>query len=311
MNDKNYYVILGIDRSASDEEIRIAVREQRRRWTKLQGHPNLERRYEAELQVRVISEIEATLTDPGKRAAFDAALPPVASSAPPVRRDSADPAPHERLDLPPVPKANWLSLAEIACASGRWGDAHEAATNATAQDPAQREGWYIRALTSLQLGDQQAARVEADQLLSLEPATAEHWAVIAEVQAGEQRWEDAADAYRRAGQLDSSNFLHAAGEADMYSALGRSDLALPILERITAANPRSVELQNQLAATLLDDTVEQWTQDGEDRFLFTEDQRRHTRKVIKRIRRMPIDNSETQVRLNQVAVWFDQGGTSE
>lgn len=44
MSDRNYYAILGIPRSASDEEIRIAVREQRRRWTKLQGHPNLERR---------------------------------------------------------------------------------------------------------------------------------------------------------------------------------------------------------------------------------------------------------------------------
>lgn len=310
MSDKNYYVILGIDRSASDEEIRIAVREQRRRWTKLQGHPNLERRYEAELQVRAISEIEATLTDPGKRAAFDATLPPLVSSAPLVYQDRVDPVPREQLDVPPVPDVDWLSLAEIACASGRWREAHDAAAHATTKNPAQRQGWYIRVLTSLQLTEQQAARPEAEQLLRLGPTTAEQWAVIADAQAGDQRWEDAADAYRRAAQLDGSNPLHAAGEADMYSALGRPDLALPILERIVAANPRMAELQDQLAATLLDDAVGRWTQEGDDRFLTTEEQRRHTGNVIKRVRRLRIGDAETQERLDRVLYWFDQGGTA-
>jgi hypothetical protein len=44
VSDKDYYTILGIGRSASNEEIHIAVRGQRRRWTKLQGHPSLKRR---------------------------------------------------------------------------------------------------------------------------------------------------------------------------------------------------------------------------------------------------------------------------
>lgn len=310
MSGKNYYAILDIDRSASDEEIRIAVREQGRRWTKLQGHPNLERRYEAELQVRAISQIDATLTDPGKRAAFDATLPPLVSSAPPVHQNRVNPAPREQLDIPPVPDADWLSLAEIACASGRWSDAHDAAVHATTRDPAQRQGWYIMVLTSLQLTEQQAARLEAEQLLRLGPTTAEHFAVIADAQAGDQRWQDAADAYRRAAQLDGSNPLHAAGQADMYSALGRLDLALPILERIVAANPRMAELQDQLAATLLDDAVGRWTQEDEDRFLTTEEQRRHTRNVIKRVRRLRIGAAETQERLGQLSSWFNQGGTA-
>lgn len=309
MSDRNYYATLGIDRSASDDEIRVAVREQRRRWTKLQGHPNLERRYEAELQVRAISEIEATLTDPGKRAAFDATLSPLLS-APRIHQDRVDPVPQEQLDVPSVPDADWLSLAEIACASGRWREAHDAAEHATTIDPAERQGWYIRVLTSLQLAEQQDARLEAEQLLRLGPATAEHWAVIADAQAGDQRWEDAADAYRRAAQLDGSNPLHAAGEADMHSALGRPDFALAILERIVAANPRMTELQDQLAATLLDDVVERWTQEGDDRFLTTEEQTRHTGKVIKRVRRLRIGNTETQERLDQVSYWFDQGGTA-
>ena len=310
MSDKNYYAILGIDRSASDEEIRIAVREQRRRWTKLQGHPNLERRYEAELQVRAISETEATLTDPGKRAAFDAILHPIVSSAPPIDQERVDPAPRERHDAPPVPDADWLSLAEMACASGRWREAHDAAAHATTIDPAQRQGWYIRVLTSLQLTEQQAARLEAGQLLRLGPTTAEHWAVIAGAQAGDQRWQDAADAYRRAAQLDGSNPLHAAGEAEMYSALGRPDLALPILERIVAAYPRMAKLQDQLATTLLDDAVGRWIQEGDDRFLTTEEQRRHTANVIKRVRRLRISVTETKERLDQVSFWFDQGGTA-
>jgi predicted Zn-dependent protease len=309
VSDRNYYAILGIPRSASDEEIRIAVREQRRRWTKLQGHPNLERRYEAELQVRTISEIEATLTDPGKRAAFDATLPPLVS-APPVHQDRVDPVRRGRLDKPPVPDSDWLSLAAIACASGRWREAHDAAEHATTGDPAELQGWYIRAMTSLQLGEQQAAHVEVEQLLNLGPASADHWAVIADAQAGDQRWEDAAASYRRAATLDSSNPLHAAGEADMHSALGRLDLALPILERVVAENPRVPELQDQLAATLLDDTVSRWDQEGDDRFLVTGEQRQQTGNVIKRVRRLRIVEAETQARLDQVSFWFEQGGTT-
>ena len=134
--------------------------------------------------------------------------------------------------------------------------------------------------------------------------------MIADAQASDQRWEDAADAYRRAAQLDGSNPLHAAGEADMHSALGRPDLALPILERIVAKNPRMAELQYQLAATLLDEAVGRWTQVDDDRFLTTEEQRRHTGNVIKRVRRLRIGAPETQERLEQVSSWFNQGGTA-
>lgn len=96
----------------------------------------------------------------------------------------------------------------------------------------------------------------------------------------------------------------------MHSALGRLDLALPILERVVAENPRVPELQDQLAATLLDDTVARWDQEGDDSFLVTGEQRQHTGNVIKRVRRLRIVEAETQARLDQVSFWFEQGGTT-
>jgi hypothetical protein len=85
-----HYSALEIEQSASDEQVRTAVRQQRRRWMQLQGHPKLETRQEAELRVREVSEAEAVLTDPARRKAFDLTLRPVPQ---PVAQPSPSPRP--------------------------------------------------------------------------------------------------------------------------------------------------------------------------------------------------------------------------
>ena len=72
-----HYSALEKEQSASDEQIRAAVRQQRRRWMQLQGHPKLETRQEAERRVREVSEAEAVLTDTTRRRAYDLTLTPV------------------------------------------------------------------------------------------------------------------------------------------------------------------------------------------------------------------------------------------
>lgn len=86
-----HYSALEIEQSASDEQIRAAVRQQRRRWMQLQGHPKLETRQEAERRVREVSEAEAVLTDPTRRRAYDLTLTPVPQ--PIESREWIDPVP--------------------------------------------------------------------------------------------------------------------------------------------------------------------------------------------------------------------------
>lgn len=96
-----HYSALEIEQSASDEQVRAAVRQQRRRWMQLQGHPKLETRQEAELRVREVSEAEAVLTDPARRQEYDLTLRPVPQ--PVVQPTSSPRPPTSDPWSPPVP----------------------------------------------------------------------------------------------------------------------------------------------------------------------------------------------------------------
>ena len=68
MADKDYYAILGVDKNASDEEIKKAYRKMAKKW-----HPdaNPNNRKEAEEKFKEVGEAYATLSDPQKRRMYD------------------------------------------------------------------------------------------------------------------------------------------------------------------------------------------------------------------------------------------------
>ena len=65
---KDYYEILGVDKNASDEEIKKAYRKMAKKW-----HPdaNPDNRKEAEEKFKEVGEAYATLSDPQKRKMYD------------------------------------------------------------------------------------------------------------------------------------------------------------------------------------------------------------------------------------------------
>ena len=68
MADKDYYAILGVDKNATDEEIKKAYRKMAKKW-----HPdaNPDNRKEAEEKFKEVGEAYATLSDPQKRRMYD------------------------------------------------------------------------------------------------------------------------------------------------------------------------------------------------------------------------------------------------
>ncbi|HEY7944017.1 MAG: DnaJ C-terminal domain-containing protein [Burkholderiales bacterium] len=66
MKFKDYYAILGVQRGASEEEIKKAYRKLARKY-----HPDVSKEPDAEARFKEMGEAYATLKDPEKRAAYD------------------------------------------------------------------------------------------------------------------------------------------------------------------------------------------------------------------------------------------------
>ena len=67
MEFKDYYETLGVPRDASADQIKKAFRRLARKY-----HPDVSKEPNAELRMKEINEANAVLSDPEKRAAYDA-----------------------------------------------------------------------------------------------------------------------------------------------------------------------------------------------------------------------------------------------
>lgn len=71
---QNYYKILDIESSATEEQVRSAIAHRRRTARALSSHPNAEKRHESERLMQQLAEAEKILLNPQTRVTYDADL---------------------------------------------------------------------------------------------------------------------------------------------------------------------------------------------------------------------------------------------
>jgi tetratricopeptide (TPR) repeat protein len=152
----NYYELLEISSQATPEQIKEAIKRQRRTWIKRQQAPSIERQREAEDRVRNIDAAETTLLDPASRATFDQRLAAYVPPAVPAQQPSEE-------------GTSWLIRAQEFLARGDAKSAAYAARQATDHQASHHEAWAVRGQADFLTGRVDDAIFEFTEAIRIKP----------------------------------------------------------------------------------------------------------------------------------------------
>lgn len=230
----DFYEILEIAPTASAEKIKEAIKQQRRTWAKRQGHPDQQKRHEAEVRIGQIAAAERTLLNDAKRRQYDQELADYRPPAPPTADVSGD----------------WVERAGDFLLRGDATSAAYAAREATQQDGGNAGAWAVRARASLMLGRQDDAVFELQEALRIQPNEPEYHFDLGTVYESDGQWSPAIRCYQAAAKLAPHVVMYRLAIASAHLQNDRPAQAVPILEQAYADDPRSEVVQYYLAVGL-------------------------------------------------------------
>jgi tetratricopeptide (TPR) repeat protein len=288
----NYYEILGLPRTASEDTVKEKIKEELRTWRKRQGLPDLSKRQEAELRMQHLATAREVLLDAGKRSAYDATLDQQSLNTPQVHT-----APGGR---------NWVSLAEEYLAQNDYRSAAYAAREATQTEGNSARAWNLRARANAGLGRLDDAAYEARQATEIESANPQFQFDFGGILEQLQHWDEALAAYEKSARLDPQNFLYPLSIAGVYLQNGDPERAMPILEQVAGAHPDE-EMVNFYLANGLHDLAEKVpVHRGRDTYMITSpDEISRMESLLRRAMGLRHGDRELQVELQRVLTYVE------
>jgi tetratricopeptide (TPR) repeat protein len=235
---EDYYTVVGLDRTASTEEIDKRIREQLRIWQRRTTNADLSRRQEAERRVQLLGEARTTLLDAEKRRQYD--------------RQLGEPRPPDPLTLTGTVAgtgdSDWLDRARRYLEANDYRRAAEAARQARNQPNPPVAVWGLLARASAGLGKLDDALYEAREAVSLDGDSAQAHIDLAHVYEQRGEWRQAFDEYETASRLDPRAEAPEAGMARSLASSGDPTVAVDHLERRYA---RALPSQREAAGRTL------------------------------------------------------------
>ncbi len=214
----DYYKLLEITRTASEDEIREAIKKQRRNWNQRANSPKAEIRAQAEKNVAQIREAEKILLDSAKRASYDREL-----VNQPVQQAPATPEPVSV-------KRDWLEIAIEHFLNDNYNAMNYAAREATTQQPNNADAWYWRGVSSARLGNRRDADYELHEAIRINPSDPSYYAELGDLYCFADLDQEAVKYYRQAIKLDGSVQHFQVALARSLLALNQYNEALKVVE---------------------------------------------------------------------------------
>lgn len=284
----NYYEVLQVARTATADDIRKAVTQQRRLWVKRQTSSDPSRRTEAEARVRDIDRAEKVLLDRSTRSAFDREL---SDYRPPEEAQARD------------GEGDWLDRARAYLAMDNPRAANYAAREAINLRGNDDAAWFVRAHSSFLLGNSSDAEYEFAEAIRLRPDNGLYHYGLGETYSAQQKWRSALSQYEEALRLEPGNPEYRTSIAQVYLQNDKSGDALRIMEEVVRAHGDNPAFKYYLAIALHDDALDSLGQirplvangtviDPGGYFILSEEQADLMAKRATRIRGLNVDDPD-------------------
>ena len=248
----DYYALLNLSPSASEDELKKALHREMRQWTNRTNAPQIERRQEAERRVKLLEQAEATLLDGPRRAQYDREL---GSGAP------ASAA--EQIDLAGV--ADLVEEARRLLNSDRVADAlfvaHKA-VDANSQNP---EAWALLGAAFSSFGEPEKSIGAYKRAIDLRPNAAGYHFDLGSIFESLEQWGEALRCYERAYKIDAAVLMYRAAYGVVLVKMGKPSEGIAILEQCVSQEPENPAYQWFLAIAFRESAYLGWTrvEDGQ------------------------------------------------
>jgi tetratricopeptide (TPR) repeat protein len=286
----NFYTLLGIDQSATDDQIKAAVKDKRALWYSKQNNPDQDRKREAEDQMKRIRNAEKALLNPETRAEHDKQI---AAYVPPAPQPQPSGAAADQRD--------WLAEAAKYLRDNQPEAAAYAAREATQLNGANPEAWVLRGRASLLLNQADSAVFECGEAVRLQPASAEYHGDLGSAYQFKRDYDRAIGSYRTAQQLAPNDRRFPLSIGSLYVLEDKPKEAIKVLEPLHASQPDDQVANYWLAYALGDESFYSWTPAGSDgsRLITTREQVTSTKQNIERALGLSFDDGELRAELNR------------
>lgn len=196
-----------------------------------------------------------------------------------------------------------MQIARDYLVQGNSSQSNYAAREATNQQTENPEAWYIRGLSSAQLGNNADAEFELHEAIRLNPNDASYHAELGDLYKSNGLWAKALPEYTRASQLEPSSVYYSAFVGLSEGALGNVEKAHDILKTAFEKLPEDDTIRYFYGLALQEMITRTWStyHDGSQSIL-TENQLNYSKEKLAVIESLKITDIDFRNDVNEIRV---------